>query len=43
MQKALNANEDNNNTNSEINKESLNKFVSLILKLKHSQIDKANY
>ena len=41
MQKALNAIENNNNTNSEINKESLNKFVSLILKLKHSQINKA--
>ena len=39
--KSLNTNEENNNSSSEINKESLNKFFSLIFKLKNSQIDKS--
>ena len=38
--KTINNNEDENNSKSEINKESLNKFFSLIFKLKNSQIDK---
>ena len=40
INKSLNINEDDSNLNSEINKESLNKFFSLIFKLKNSQIDK---
>ena len=40
MYKSLNTNEDDRNSNSEINKKSLNKFFSLIFKLKNSQIDK---